>query len=110
MSNEWAPSNDALNAAISKCNSPEEIRELAKASLASQGIISRDREDGNYGARVLRQPERTPDASSLPAADGMPFTKTIRWAESTGRRPLVIRAATAELLQELENEILYGHS
>ena len=107
MSSEWAPSNDALNAAISKCNSPEEIRELTKASLEAQGIISRNREDGNYGARLLRLPEPTADAS-LPAYGGLAFQKEIRWAESTGRRPLIIKAATPELLQELENDILYG--
>jgi hypothetical protein len=50
---EFTPSNPQLDAAISQRNDPEQIRELTKASLAAQGIISRER--GNeYGSRLLR--------------------------------------------------------
>ena len=100
---EWAPSNAELDAAIAKCNSPEEIRELTKASLASQGIISRDRQDGNYGARVLRLPEQTSD-TSLPA-HGFKYEREFKYAPESGRRSLMLRANTLEDLQALEREM-----
>lgn len=69
MSNEFSRSTPALDAAIAACNSPEDIRELSKASLESQGIISRNvREDGQYGARLTGwHPEQAAQVAFLPA-------------------------------------------
>jgi len=42
---------------------------------------------------------------SMPAAHDYKFEKTIRWAESTGKRPMVLRAMTQEDLDLLERQI-----
>ena len=61
MSNDqFMPSNPALDALISECTDPEQIRELTKAFMESSGIISRTRGE-DWGARLLRHPEPPPD-------------------------------------------------
>jgi hypothetical protein len=50
------------------------------------------------------QPSADP---SLPAT-GFEFSKEVRWAESTGRRPMILRAHTQADLDALERQVLYG--
>jgi hypothetical protein len=57
-------------------------------------------------AAASAPPAATND-SSLPASE-WEFSKEVHWAESTGRRPVILRAHTAEDLQALENQVLYG--
>jgi hypothetical protein len=107
MSSDFPTSSAALDAAIRNATSPEQIREIAKSAMIAAGVISRER-GFESDVVVHRMPEMAAPESSLPA-DEYPFTKYIRWAESTGRQPVTIRAKTLKRLQEIENQLLYGH-
>lgn len=63
MASEFAKSNVALDAAIAKCTSMEEIREVTKANLANSGVITRDQESLLYGVIV------NPGARQMPQSD-----------------------------------------
>ena len=72
--------------------------------------------DGKYGAfeemrERLKQAVQGDVQASMPVAPQpteWKFTKEIRWAESTGKRPVVIRAMTQDDLDALERQVLYG--
>jgi hypothetical protein len=55
-----------------------------------------------------QQPTPAIGDSPVPAAANWEFSEEIRWAESTGRRPVIVRAHTAEDLEQLKNQMLYG--
>jgi len=55
--NEFLKSNPKLDSAIESSTNFEDLRETIKQELAAQGVIVRQREEGNYGAHFLRQPE-----------------------------------------------------
>jgi hypothetical protein len=104
MSNEFAQSNAALDAAIAKCTNAEEIREITKAAMAASGVITRDVETQLYGVSLNpRQPEPTPD-TSLPA-NGFRFEREFRFAPGSGRRTLMLRANTLDDLNALERQM-----
>jgi hypothetical protein len=53
-------------------------------------------------------PPASTNDSSMPAVHQFKFEREIRWADSTGRRPLMIRADSEADLDALEQSILYG--
>lgn len=74
--------------------------------------------DGKYGAyeemrERLKMAVQSEQASTVPADAPPPtewkYEKQIRWAESTGKRPVTIRAMSQEDLDALERQVLYGH-
>lgn len=94
---------------VAECTSAEDLKELTKRFLEATGVISRSDERGRDGNGVQLLPHApTPNPSGGTRSSGGVWSKEIRWAESTGRRPVVIRADTEAELQALENQILYG--
>jgi hypothetical protein len=77
-----------------------DLRETLLSTLAAQGTVVRSRDD-EFNNRVIHQPE--PNVP-LPA-NGFKFEREVRFAESTGKRSLVIRANTLEDLQALERQV-----
>jgi hypothetical protein len=74
---------------------------------ASQGETLGQNYEAMKEAFHNAQPLALPSDSPLPATE-WEFSEEIRWAESTGRRPVILRAHTAEDLEQLKNQILYG--
>jgi hypothetical protein len=57
---------------------------------------------------VLHSAPPQPAANATRPASEWEFTKEIRWAESTGRRPMILRAHSQADLDALERQVLYG--
>jgi hypothetical protein len=94
-------SNQQLEEALNSVHDASDLRETLLSTLAAQGQITRTRDDAFNTHLVIRQPE--PD-NSLPA-NGYKFEREIRFAESTGKRSLVIRANTIEDLDALDRQV-----
>jgi hypothetical protein len=68
---DYMKSNPALDAAINSATNVEELREKLLSTLASQGTITRNRQDA-YDVRLTSQPPESPTpAVSLPASTAM---------------------------------------
>ena len=102
---EFLKSDPALDRAIAECNDPEQIREITKKHLESAGLISRER-GADFGMRVTGALPSEPVCNVPLSANGFKYEKEIRFAESTGKRALVIRANTLEDLKALEKQIV----
>lgn len=103
MSDIMMKSDAEIDEAVSKCTNPEQIREIMNQILARRGVISRDRRDP-FSTRVVGQYEMEGPLDTNPKHE-----KVVRFAESTGRRPVVISANTPTRLAELENYVV-SHS
>ena len=98
---EQLKSNQQLEEALNNVNDASELRETLLSTLAAQGQIVRSRDDAFNNHLVVRQLE--PNVS-LPA-NGFKFEREVRFAESTGKRALVIRANSIEDLNALERQV-----
>jgi hypothetical protein len=90
-------------------NSVEEMRQKYKALLVSQDVLEIDR-GYEWGGKITHEPETAspspaPESPLAATGSGFKYEKLIRWAESTGKRPLVIRANTLEDLEALERQV-----
>jgi hypothetical protein len=101
MSNNVPKSNPELEAALAEVNNASDLREIMLAELSRQGQVVRTRDDAFNNHLVIRQPE--PD-DSLPA-NNFKFEKEIHFAQSTGKRSLVIRAKSLDDLNALERQV-----
>jgi len=106
MSGDLLKSNPKLDEEISNCNDPERIREIAKSHLASTGVIVRER--GGYGLQVVPGYRPEPEKDVSLSASGFKYEREIKFAESTGKRALLIRANTPEDLAALERQVTGG--
>ncbi len=95
-------STPELDAAITACQEPSELRETLLNTLAKQGTVVRSQND-EFDTRLIRQPQ-TPDAS-LPA-NGFRYEKELTFDPESGRKNLMLRANTMEDLAALERQIL----
>jgi hypothetical protein len=98
------PASAALTASIEGASSAEEIRELCKSTLVADRVIERERGNG-YGDVLTREAETALPGNSS-SASTMPqykFEREVQFAESTGRRSMLIHANTIEDLDALEN-------
>jgi hypothetical protein len=59
-------------------------------------------------AAMAANPSAASGDSSVPAAHQFKYEREVRWHESTGRRPMVIRADTIEDLNALERQVTGG--
>jgi hypothetical protein len=106
---EFLPSNPQLDKVVLESTSGpngsfENMRESLKAALVGEGRIARDSESLGYGTRLLPvQYQPTPDVPL--SANGFKFEREVRFAESTGKRALLIRANTIEDLNALERQV-----
>lgn len=91
-----------LDATTGQNASFENLRESLKAALVNEGRIERDRETLGYAVRALPGQQTSDVPLSAPP---YAFEKEVRWAESTGRRPLLLRANSQAELDELERQI-----
>jgi hypothetical protein len=105
MSTEFLKSNPALDAAIENATDAESIREIVKSNLASRGIIERER-GNDFGAQLIPGYRPEPESDVSLSASGYKYEKEIRFAESTGKRALLIRANTPEDLAALEKQVV----
>lgn len=109
MGNEFAKSNPAMDEAIGNCTNAEEIRELSKRLLESQGLIQRSRDDANYGARVIGTQAEPTSASSLPVAPQLAAT-CIRFIYPSGNSRFELHGTSEADLDQQEARIrqMYG--
>jgi len=94
-------SNQQLEEALAGVTDMSQLRETLLKTLSDQGQIVRSRDDQYNNRLVIRQPE--PDAT-LPA-NGYKFEREVRFAESTGKRALVLRANSQADLNALEKQV-----
>ena len=94
-------SNQQLEEALAGVTDTSQLRETLLKTLSDQGQIVRSRDDAFNNHLVIRQPE--PDAT-LPA-NGYKFEREVRFAESTGKRALVLRANSQADLDALEKQV-----
>ena len=94
-------SNQQLDAAINGAQTASELREVMLSTLQQQGTLVRSRDD-EFNNRLIRQPQ-TPDASL--AASQFKYEREIHFAESTGKRSLLIKANTIEDLEALTRQV-----
>jgi hypothetical protein len=85
------------------------MRERMKAKLVADGFIEVER-GYEYGGTITHEaematPSPAPESPSAATGSGFKYEKIVRWAESTGKRPLVIRANTLEDLAALERQV-----
>jgi hypothetical protein len=88
---EFAPNDPVLEKIARECTDPTELQNRIREYYQRQGFAS------------------SPASNSLPTASAsgeFEFVKEIRFAESTGKRTLVISAHTAEDLATLEAQVL----
>jgi hypothetical protein len=107
--NPFMKSTPAIDAAMKNAKSPADLREALDALLAQNGVYSRGQRGtfDNTSDEEVRS-HQTPPSVSLPAASsgGFEFEREVRFAESTGKRTLVIRAHTLEDLNALEKQVV----
>ena len=94
-------SNSELEEALNRVNNASDLRETLLATLAGQGQIVRMRDD-EFNLHALRQSE-TPSASL--AVSSYKYEREVRFAESTGKRALVLRANSQADLDALEKQV-----
>jgi hypothetical protein len=97
MSNDGINRTNAFDKLVLEATSGEtlgENMERMKAALHA-----------SMGDAPQQQPTQ---ASSMPVSQTFACSREIHWHESTGRRPMTIRANTEADLDALENQILYG--
>src|ERR1700680_2114212 len=94
-------SNAELESALNNVTDASQLRETLLSTLAAQGQIVRSRDDAFNNHLVMRP--QTPEASL--SASTFRFEKEIRWAESTGKRAVIIRSNSQAALDELEKQI-----
>jgi hypothetical protein len=87
---EFMPSDPTLEKIVRECTDPSEL----------QNRIAEYYQRTGYAA--------PPASNNVPAASsgGFEFEREIKFAESTGRRTLVIRAHSVEELNALEHQVL----
>jgi hypothetical protein len=98
----FIPSNPKLDEVIANSDSFENLRERMKAQLARDGVISRDEATHLYGVTLTGRQE-TP-VSPVPASN-FRLEREVRFAESTGKRTLLLKANTIEELDALERQV-----
>jgi len=98
---DFLKSNPQLDEAITNSSSFEGMREAMLQTLAAQGRVVRSRTDA-FDVRVIPQ---TPEPDATVPANGFKYEREVRFAESTGKRTLLIRANTLEDLNALERQI-----
>jgi hypothetical protein len=59
--------------------------------------------------QAMGHPSAAAPSDSVPATTEWEFSREVRWHESTGRRPLILRAHTQADLDALERQVLYGN-
>ena len=96
--------SSALTASIEGASSAEEIRELCKSQLVADGILDRERGNG-YGDQLTKEAENAlpGNSSSASTVPQYKFEREVQFAESTGRRSMLIHANTLADLDALEN-------
>jgi len=94
-------SNPELEEALSRVTNASDLRETLLSTLAAQGQIVRMRDD-EFNLHALRQSE-TPNASL--AVSSYKYEREVRFAESTGKRALVIRANSLDELNLLARQV-----
>jgi hypothetical protein len=97
---ELMKSSPELEAALSQVHDVNDLRETLLATLAAQNQIVRTRDQ--FDNRAIRQTQA--EGSPL-AASQYRYEKEIYFAESTGKRPLVIRATNQADLDALERQV-----
>jgi hypothetical protein len=90
-------------------NSVEEMRSKYKELLRAEGTVEIDR-GFEWGGKITHEAETAshspaPESPLAATGSGFKYEKIVRWAESTGKRPLVIRANTLEDLEALERQV-----
>src|SRR6266700_2314810 len=88
-----------LEDALNNVQNASDLRETLLNTLAQQGTIVRSQND-QFDTRLIVGQPQTPDAS-LPA-NGYKYEREVRFAESTGKRTLVLRANSQADLDALE--------
>jgi hypothetical protein len=91
-----------LDAAIAACTNPAELRDIMVQQLQREGQVVATT-DSDFKQRVALNPSAAP-ALPLPAS-GFKYSRSVRWAESTGKRPVTISANTMEELEALYVQI-----
>jgi hypothetical protein len=91
--------NTELEAALAGVTDANQVREVTLRVMASQGTIVRTRDQ--FDNRAIRQ---TQAEASLPVSN-FKFEREVRFAESTGKRALLIKANTLEELNQLERQV-----
>jgi hypothetical protein len=99
---EFMRSDRELDDAVNGSNNFEMLRENMLSTLSNRGLLTRSRTDA-FDIRVLNAPVL--DAPPPTSGSGFKFEKEVRFAESTGRRTLVIRANSIEDLNALEQQV-----
>jgi hypothetical protein len=97
---EHLKSNPQLDEALNSCQDASQLREIMLQTLASTGQIVRTRDDA-FNIKTIPQPQ---SEASLPA-NGFRYEREVHFAQSTGKRSLVIRANTQADLNELERQV-----
>jgi hypothetical protein len=105
MSEFLAP-DDAVTKAVNASNTFQDLRESMLQALEKAGTIVRPKGEGEFAVRVNPNTQPIPEHDTSVPASGWKFEKEIRFAESTGRRTLLIHAQTPEDLAALERQIL----
>jgi hypothetical protein len=101
MSDQLNRHNPELEAALAGVTDASTLRETLLSTLAAQGQIVRMRGD-DFNNRAICQSE-TPNASL--AASSYKYEREVRFAESTGKRTLVLRANSQADLDALERQV-----
>jgi hypothetical protein len=96
--NNFGRSNPALDKALQECTDPRLIPEI----LAAHGMTSRH---GSGVCAVVPDSNVTPSQSPAPSSGGFEFEREVRFAESTGKQTLIIRAHSLEALNLLEKQV-----
>jgi hypothetical protein len=99
---DFIKSNPKLDEAVNNATNFEALREAMLQTLESQGRIVRGQTA--YERRVVPQaPEPEPNVPL--SASGYRYEREVRFAESTGKRTLIIRANSIEDLNRLEKQV-----
>jgi hypothetical protein len=98
------PASQALTELIANAPNAEAIREICKSQSVADGILVRERGSG-YDDTLTKEAENAVPAnpSGASATSNFTFEREVRFAESTGRRSMVIRANSIADLDALEN-------
>jgi len=100
MSSNVPKSTPAVDEAINTAVTHEQLREQLLSAMVADGNLIRSRDSEFNNRLVIRQPE--PNVS-VPA--NFKFEREIHFAQSTGKRSLVIRANSQTDLDALEKQV-----
>jgi hypothetical protein len=92
--------SDQLTKALNNVRDANDLREVLLQTMASEGQIVRTRDD-DFNNKLIRQPQAE---GSLPVSN-FKFEREVRFAESTGKRALLIKANSLADLDALQRQL-----